>query len=382
MTARSFGASLNAILISAFLALANSTPAQANPPLVISAMVDYTQKTLTINGQNFGTSPIITVDSLTFPTLSSSSNQIVGNFPSGILPSSFTPGTYFLTLQFRNQVPAAFTVDMGANGAPGAPGPQGPAGPPGATGATGPAGPAGATGSMGPAGPQGPAGPTGPSGAKGDAGATGATGATGAQGPAGPQGPQGPSGSGTGLPACTAPDVAVLYNGAFICKSAVPHYVDNGDGTVTDNQTGLMWEKKTGTVGTANPSDVHDVNNTYTWSAASPFTDPSGTLFTTFLATLNLDASGGGSSTCFANHCDWRIPNIVELQGILLATYPCGTSPCIDSAFGPTQASFYWSSGSLAGNPFYAWFVYFGNGHVSVDGKAYGHYARAVRGGR
>ena len=196
------------------------------------------------------------------------------------------------------------------------------------------------------------------------------------------QGPQGPSGSGTGLPACTAPDVAVLYNGAFICKSAVPHYVDNGDGTVTDNQTGLMWEKKTGTVGTANPSDVHDVNNTYTWSAASPFTDPSGTLFTTFLATLNLDASGGGSSTCFANHCDWRIPNIVELQGILLATYPCGTSPCIDSAFGPTQASFYWSSSSLAGNPFYAWFVYFGNGHVSVDGKAYGHYARAVRGGR
>src|SRR5213078_3571057 len=308
MTARSFGASLNAILISAFLALANSTPAQANPPLVISAMVDYTQKTLTINGQNFGTSQIITVDSLTFPTLSSSSNQIVGNFPSGILPSSFTPGTYFLTLQFRNQVPAAFTVDMGANGAPGAPGPQGPAGPPGATGATGPAGPAGATGSMGPAGPQGPAGPTGPSGAKGDAGATGATGATGAQGPAGPQGPQGPSGSGTGLPACTAPDVAVLYNGALICKSAVPHYLDNGDGTVTDNPTGLMWEKKSA----SGTGDIHDVSNTYTWSAASPYQKPDGTLFTTFVAGLNggdyynptnlLDEKSASGGTCFANH--------------------------------------------------------------------------------
>ncbi|TLY66257.1 MAG: hypothetical protein E6K45_07995, partial [Gammaproteobacteria bacterium] len=123
MSARGFGASLSAMLISAFLALANSTAAQANPPLVISATVDYTNKTLTITGQNFGSSPTITVDSLTFPTSSSSSNQIVGNFPSGMLPSSFTPGTYFLTLQFRNQLPAAFTVDIGANGAPGAPGP-------------------------------------------------------------------------------------------------------------------------------------------------------------------------------------------------------------------------------------------------------------------
>src|SRR5437660_1659872 len=113
-----------AMLVSAFLALPNSTAAQANPPLVISATVDYTNKTLTIAGQNFGNSPIITVDSLTFPTLSSSSNQIIGNFPSGIAPSSFTPGTYFLTLQFRNQLPAVFTVDIGANGGPRAPVPQ------------------------------------------------------------------------------------------------------------------------------------------------------------------------------------------------------------------------------------------------------------------
>src|SRR5947207_851957 len=179
MTARSFGASLSAMLISAFLALANSTPVQANPPLVISATVDYTQKTLTINGQNFGSNPTITVDSLTFPTLSSSSNQIVGNFPSDRSPSSFAPGTYFLTLQFRNQVPAAFTVDIGANGAAGPAGPQGPAGPPGATGATGPAGPAGATGAAGPAGS---AGPVGPAGAQGSAGPTGLAGTNGTNG--------------------------------------------------------------------------------------------------------------------------------------------------------------------------------------------------------
>ena len=397
MTARTFGASLSAMLISSFLTLAVSTPAQATTPapFVISATVDYTHNTLTITGQNFGSSPTITVDSLTFPTQSSSSNQIVGNFPSGVPPSSFTPGTYFLTLKFTNQLPAVFTVDIGANGAPGAPGPRGLAGPAGAIGAAGPAGPAGPQGPVGMTGPPGATGATGatgvtgPAGAKGDTGATGATGAAGAQGPAGPQGPQGPqgpSGSGTGLPACTAPDVAVLYNGAFICKSAVPHYVDNGDGTVTDNQTGLMWEKKTGTVGTPNP-DLHDVNNSYTWSSVvPPNQNPDGTLFTPFLATLNLDASSSGSSTCFANHCDWRIPTIVELQGILLTPYPCGTSPCIDPTFGPTPASksSYWSSSSFAGNPEDAWTVDFNNGFAyGFTGKAYEvGYARAVRGGR
>ena len=40
----------------------------------------------------------------------------------------------------------------------------------------------------------------------------------------------------------------------LLCTPAVkggvpPRFVDNGDGTVTDNQTGLQWEKKTTTVG-------------------------------------------------------------------------------------------------------------------------------------
>ena len=39
-------------------------------------------------------------------------------------------------------------------------------------------------------------------------------------------------------------DVAVVQGGQWVCRSALPHYVDNGDGTVTDNETGLMWEQK------------------------------------------------------------------------------------------------------------------------------------------
>ena len=107
----------------------------AGLPVIVSTTVDYTQNTVTIKGQNFGVSPNVTLDTMTLRTATSSSSQIVADFPTGIPASSFTPGTYFLAVTYKNQLPSLFTVDVGANGAPG---PQGP------TGATGPAGPQGA----------------------------------------------------------------------------------------------------------------------------------------------------------------------------------------------------------------------------------------------
>jgi hypothetical protein len=89
-------------------------------------------------------------------------------------------------------------------------------------------------------------------------------------------------------------------------------FVDNGDGTVSDRHTRLVWDKKTGTVGTPNPSDVHDMNNTYTWSSG---TAPDGTAYATFLATLNNCASPDGTTFTggFAGYCDWRLPSSAEL---------------------------------------------------------------------
>lgn len=287
---------------------------------------------------------------------------------------------------------------LDAPGKPGAPGAQGPAGSQGPAGPAGAAGPPGSQGAMGPPGAQGamgPAGPVGPAGARGATGAQGPQGLPGVsiQGPPGPQGP--PGTGGVALPTCTAPDVAVLYNGAFMCKSAVPHYVDNGDGTVTDNKTGLMWEKKTNVGG-----NVHDFFNFYTWSTSNTDTAADGTLFTTFLATLNSDVTSNSASTCFANHCDWRIPTVVELQSILLAP-PCpfgfGGPSCIDPIFGPSFGGlapndFYWSSTSRAGGPgpIAAWVVDFApfslgginGGPFGDSNKAGGYSARAVRDGR
>jgi hypothetical protein len=162
--------------------------------------------------------------------------------------------------------------------------------------------------------------------------------------------------------------------------------VANGDGTLTDNHTGLMWEIQTSTCS----GEVTCYMNQYTWTSTGTLAD--GTLFTGLIAGLNggdyYSPSAGQDVTssvgnCFANHCDWRIPTIAELQNILLAPFPCGTSPCIDPAFGPTQASYYWSSSGLAGGhgPGFAWGVYFGIGNVGNFGESNAFYARAVRGG-
>jgi hypothetical protein len=158
-------------------------------------------------------------------------------------------------------------------------------------------------------------------------------------------------------------------------------YVDNGDGTVTDYDTGLMWEQKT------DDGSVHDKDNVYSWTATVGGTTPDGTAFTAFLGTLN---NGTGTfpalttSGCFAGHCDWRLPVIEELAGIADLGVPgCGSgSPCIDQAvFGPTVADHHWSATTLDVNALRALVVYFYSGHVVTLVKAGDDFVRAVRSG-
>jgi cysteine-rich repeat protein len=54
-------------------------------------------------------------------------------------------------------------------------------------------------------------------------------------------------------------------------KGSALAYVDNGDGTITDSNTGLMWEKLSA------DGTIHDWNNLYTWDDA----------FAVKIATLN-----------------------------------------------------------------------------------------------
>jgi len=121
--------------------------------------------------------------------------------------------------------------------------------------------------------------------------------------------------------------------------------VDNLDGTVTDNWTGLTWEKKSSLDSVVNESDPHDADNSYTYSKedADP-TNEDGTVFTSFLAALNEGAGFAGSS-------GWRLPTLAEIYTLFtLVDGECRTPPCIDAIYGPyptLDLSLYWSSSTI-----------------------------------
>lgn len=193
----------------------------------------------------------------------------------------------------------------------------------------------------------------------------------------------------------------LVVSGLGAAQAQNHHYKDNGDGTVSDLDTGLMWEKKTGTVnnhpkGEAgicwSPKDcphAHDVNNEYQWSdlmlGREGLVDaPDGLVFTWFLATLNGEVSRDGQTItgCFANHCDWRLPSIDELKTIHYSNVG-QLEPTIDAIFGPTHRAPYWSATTWREGRERAWALSFftagGDAHT-FDKNGY-FFVRAVRGG-
>lgn len=144
------------------------------------------------------------------------------------------------------------------------------------------------------------------------------------------------------------PDDGTVQAGATLS------YTDNGDGTITDNNTGLMWEKKDDSGG------LHDKDNVYRWSG-------NGTQETIGDWLDDVNAEGG---TGYAGHNGWRIPNIKELQSLVDYSIPIPfPGPTINATFGPTVESSYWSSTSYAFNPSDAWNVSFLDGFVGASGK-------------
>lgn len=165
---------------------------------------------------------------------------------------------------------------------------------------------------------------------------------------------------------------------------AAARFVANGDGTVTDNLTGLVWEQKANLDDTPNLADRHDADNVYTWcvDGNSDFNCDNagaadGTAYTDFLRSLN--------SECLGGQCDWRLPTRDELQTILADPFSgsaCPTPSCIDATFGPTQAGFYWSATSQASTPANTWYVTFLGGSVGgISKTSKTVYVRGVRGG-
>ncbi len=142
-----------------------------------------------------------------------------------------------------------------------------------------------------------------------------------------------------------------------------PRFTDHGDGTVTDNLTGLIWL-----------TNANCPNTTRQWSTALTDVAQLNTDGTMNGNNCNDTSNGGGHQT------DWRLPNVKELQSLIDFG---NVSPALPTGhpFSGLQSSYYWSSTTLAGIPSCAWDVLMGLGYVSYDSKTYSIYVWPVRGG-
>ncbi|HYC53394.1 MAG TPA: DUF1566 domain-containing protein [Candidatus Binatia bacterium] len=158
-------------------------------------------------------------------------------------------------------------------------------------------------------------------------------------------------------------------------EQGVPRsFTDNGDGTVTDAATGLMWEKKDQSGG------IHDWGNTYTWTAGTNAFN--GTVALTFLATLN--------ASTFAGYDDWRLPNLRELATLpnydvlepaAFDAFHDGCEPgCSVLTCSCTAPDGHWTSTTSLEDDSEAWRVHFFAGGVGAVAKSTALAARAVRG--
>ncbi len=92
-------------------------------------------------------------------------------------------------------------------------------------------------------------------------------------------------------------------------------YTDNGDSTVTDNVTGLMWEQKA----------VGNKDNTYTWKDALAYCE----------------------KLILGGHDDWRLPNPKEFERLVDLE---SSSPAVDTTYFPnTNNALYWTGTTCSG---------------------------------
>jgi hypothetical protein len=134
-----------------------------------------------------------------------------------------------------------------------------------------------------------------------------------------------------------------------------PRFTDNGNGTVTDNLTGLIWTKNGNAFGQR------------TWVQA--------------MSDANGLKSGDDGLTDGSKAGDWRLPNVRELQSLVDYGH-AGLALPPDNPFTGVEWQYpYWSSTTENSElPDHAWFVGFDQGVVMSQDKSNAYLVWCVRG--
>jgi hypothetical protein len=129
--------------------------------------------------------------------------------------------------------------------------------------------------------------------------------------------------------------------------SADPRFTDNGNGTVTDNLTGLIWLKDAGC--------LEYMDWTSALSAANGLSAA-----TAPLACGLTDGSMAG---------DWRLPNVKELQSLIDYGQALPALPVGHPFTGMQYGLYCWSSTTYVNGANVVWLVDLAYGFVYTDGK-------------
>ena len=135
-----------------------------------------------------------------------------------------------------------------------------------------------------------------------------------------------------------------------------PRFEDNGDGTVTDHLTGLVWLKNANCAGSMNWYDA-----------------------LTYCTNL---ANGSCGLTDGSVAGDWRLPNIIELESLVNAEESNPAAWLNTQGFSNVQLSYYRSATTYAGFTICAWHVVMHNGNVYYNFKSNRNYVWPVRTGQ
>ncbi|MGC2424516.1 MAG: DUF1566 domain-containing protein, partial [Nitrospirota bacterium] len=146
-------------------------------------------------------------------------------------------------------------------------------------------------------------------------------------------------------------------------------FTDNGDGTLTDNLTGLMWMKDADCIYTSRYVSGYTPPVLQDWQDAFNFVDK-----------LNSGAFNNMSGYN-AQYTDWRVPNVNEMESLIKADSPQYTW-LNDAGFANfQQGNAYYTSTTFVGDTTEAWVIRMNCGQIFLIGKGdTSMYVEPVRG--